>query len=170
MAGVRNTPRLTLGRGARNGRAAFRGKRFVLIASRFNERVTRALVEAALRTLARHGVSRRNVQTVWVPGAFELPVTAAVVAARLRPHAIVALGCVVKGQTPQYAALGHAVTDGLAQASVQVRVPVTLGVIIADSGAQARARAGGSMGNRGSEATLAALAMVELLGRLSRRP
>jgi len=143
--------------------------RFVLVASRFNASITQALVAGARDTLTRHGVPRSAIQTLWVPGAFELPVAAAGVAAAMRPQAIIALGCVIKGQTLQYAAIGHAVAQGLVQVSVNERVPVACGVIVAQSIAQASARAGGRMGNRGSEAALAALAMVDFLGKLSRK-
>ena len=146
-----------------------RGKRLVLVASRFNDSITRSLVSGAIRTLERRGVPPANIRTVWVPGAFELPVAASCIASALRPDAIVALGCVLKGQTPQYAAIGQAVAQGLAQVSVSARIPVTLGVIIAASYAQARARAGGRAGNRGSEAALAALDMVDFQRRLPRR-
>ena len=178
-ADVRNAPRLRLTHHRRNGHAVFRDTRVVLVASRFNESLTQALVEAASKTLVTHGVARAHLRTFWVPGAFELPVAAASVATRLRPDAIVALGCVIKGQTPQYAAIGHATAEGLVQVSVTTHIPVTFGVIIADSLAQAKARAGlpaprrrgekrrvrqaRQAGNRGREAALAALAMVDLL-------
>lgn len=155
------------GHPARGG-AGLRGKRFILLASRFNESITRALVAGSRTTLERYGVLRANIRTLWVPGAFELPVAAASVAAAQQPDAIIALGCVIKGETPQYRAIGHAVSVGLAQVSVSRRIPVTFGVIVADSFAQARARAGGRVGNRGSEAALAALAMVDFQRQLAR--
>ncbi len=96
-----------------------------------------------------------------------MPLMAAHAAKRLRPQLVVAVGCLIKGQTPQYAALGHAVTEGLCEVSVRAGLPVGLGVIIADSVAQAKARAGGSHGNRGEDAALAALTMVRLLKRLT---
>lgn len=141
----------------RNGR----GRPIVLVASQFNGPITQALVDGALEALQESGVARRRIRVFRVPGAFELPVAAATVAAALRPQAIVALGCLIKGQTPQYAAIGQAVAQGLAQVSVNERVPVGFGVIIADSVAQARARAGGAVGHRGREAALAALEMIE---------
>jgi len=133
------------------------GQPFVVVASRFNEPITRKLVAGAVDTLLRHGVSRTNIKTVWVRGAFELPVTAAAVGDSLRPQAIIALGCLIKGQTPQYAAIGNAVAMGLMQVSVSKCIPLGFGVIVAESFSQARARAGGSMGHRGQEAALAAM-------------
>lgn len=143
-----------------------RARPFVLVASEFNSGLTGALVEGAQAVLRRHGVGARQIHTIWVPGAFELPVAAASAAARLRPQAIIALGCVIKGDTPQYAAIGQAAASGLAQVSVEAQIPVTFGVIIADSLAQAKARAGGRAGHRGREAALAALAMVDVLKTL----
>ncbi|MBI3322875.1 MAG: 6,7-dimethyl-8-ribityllumazine synthase, partial [Candidatus Omnitrophica bacterium] len=140
-----------------------RPKPFVLVASEFNPAITRALVEGAQAVLRDHGVARRRIRTLWVPGVFELPVAAAAAARRLRPEAIIAVGCVIKGQTPQYAALGQAAVAGLTQVSVSTRIPVTCGVIIAESTAQAAARAGGRAGHRGREAALAAVAMANLL-------
>jgi 6,7-dimethyl-8-ribityllumazine synthase len=141
---------------------AGRGRRFVILASRFHEPLSRALIEGAVRTLRRHGAAGRSIRTYWVPGAFELPVVAARVArARQRPDAIIALGALIKGQTPQYQVLAHAVASGLSDLSVQTGVPVTFGVVVADTLAQARARR-----NRGEEAALAALAVLKLLGAI----
>ena len=162
------SPRAALPRqrgGYRLGRRL--GLRAVVLASRFNEAITKALVVGALAALKAHGVPRERVRLVWVPGAFELPLAAAQAAKRLRPELMVAVGCVIKGQTPQYTALGHAVTEGLCEVSVRAGVPIGLGVIIAESVAQATARAGGARGNRGEEAALAALAMVRVLNSLT---
>jgi 6,7-dimethyl-8-ribityllumazine synthase len=149
-----------------------------LVASQFHASITQALVDGARGALARHGVPASQIRLVWVPGAFELPVAALTLARRERPEAIVALGCVLKGETPQYAAIGQAVANGLTQVALATETPVTFGVIIAESPAQARARAGlpaaptrrrkdaaqagGRAGNRGSEAALAALALIAL--------
>ena len=142
-------------------------KRFVIIASQFNEPLSRALIQGAAEALRRSGVPSRNVRRFWVPGAFELPVVAARVARKTpRPNAIIALGALIRGQTPQYEVLAHAVAQGLSQVSVSTGIPVTCGVIVASNATQASARAGGSMGNRGSEAALAALAVLQLFEEL----
>ena len=142
-------------------------KRFVIIASRFNEPVSRGLVDGATGVLRRAGIPGRNVQLVWVPGAFELPVVAARVARRTpTPHAIIALGALIRGQTPQYEVLAHAVAQGLSQVSVSTGIPVTFGVVVASTAAQANARAGGTLGNRGAEAALAALDVLKLFNDL----
>ena len=142
-------------------------KRFVILASQFHEPLSRALIDGAVTTLRRHGAASGAVRLLWVPGAFELPVVAArLLRSRPRPHAVIALGALIKGDTPQYAVLANAVAAGLADVSVRTGIPVTFGVVVAETLAQARARAGGSKGNRGAEAALAALAVLRLLNRL----
>jgi len=150
------------------GRAPERGaervavRRIVIIAARFNEPLTRAMVEGARDALGRGHVADSAIDVVWVPGSFELPVAAAA-AASTKPDAIVAIGCLIKGQTPQYAVIGQAVTQSLSDVAVRTGVPIGLGVVIAESAEQARARAGGAGGNRGEEAAAAALEMVGTL-------
>ena len=141
-----------------------RGKRFAIVASRFHPALVRRLVRGATDTLRRHGASNGRVDVLWTPGTFELPVVAARVARRRpRPDAIIALGVLIRGQTPQYEVIAHAAAQGLSQVSVTTGIPVTFGVIVASTRAQAAARAGGALGNRGTEAALAALAVLRLL-------
>jgi 6,7-dimethyl-8-ribityllumazine synthase len=140
----------------------------VLVASEFNPSITRALVDGARKTLVRYGLPASRIRTVWVPGAFELPLAALRGAEAPGTRAVIALGCLIRGETPQYAAIGHAVADGLTHVALKTKVPVTFGVIIAESMRQAKARAGMSAGraasgNRGSEAALAALAMMDIV-------
>ncbi len=137
-----------------------RRKRFVLIASQFHLPLTQALVDSATRTLRQAGVTSRHLRLVWVPGAFEIPFAAAdAIHHRPRPDALIALGVLIRGHTPQYAVLAHAVAQGLMHVGIGARVPVAFGVIIAETVAQARARAHGAE-NRGAEAAAAALQMV----------
>ena len=144
-----------------------KGRRFALIASRFNDALSRALVRGAAGALCRAGASSADIRLLWVPGAFELPVAAARVAkSRPRPHAVIAVGTLIRGQTPQYEVIAHAVAQGLSQVAVTAALPVTFGVIVASTLAQAKARAGGAMGNRGEEAALAALAVLRLFERI----
>ena len=167
---TRRASPVSLRDGARRHAGEAAHKRFVIVASQFNPSITRALVRGATGVLHRAGVPSRQIRLVWVPGAFELPVVAARLAAgRPRPHAIIALGAILRGQTPQYAVLGHAVAQSLSQVAVSTLIPVTFGVIVATSLAQARARVGGTTGNRGAEAALAALAVLRLFDRLERR-
>ena len=152
-------------------RGSARGKRFVIIASQFNPSITRALIRGATATLVRHGLSGRRVRIVWGPGTFELPVIAVRIArSRPRPDAIIALGALIRGQTPQYEVLAHAAAQGLSQVSITTGIPVTFGIVVAENVAQAKARAGGSMGNRGAEAALAAISVLRLFNQLQRRP
>ena len=149
-------------------RPSARGQRFVIIASEFHPVIARALVRGAAGVLRRAGASSADIRLLWVPGAFELPVAAARVAkSRPRPHAVIAVGTLIRGQTPQYEVIAHAVAQGLSQVAVTSAIPVTFGVIVASTLAQARARAGGAMGNRGEEAALAALAVLRLFDRLN---
>lgn len=159
----------TLGRRVRRARPRVAAWRFVLLASQFNRPITQALIRAATRTLRRSGVSPSRVRLLWVPGAFELPVAAARAAAmRPKPNAILALGALVRGETAQYEVLATAVAQGLMEVAVRSRIPVSFGVIVANSWAQAKARAGGAQGNRGEEAALAALATLRLFETLAR--
>lgn len=150
--------------------------RVVVLASQCNAPITRALVRGATDVLRRHRIAARRIRLVWVPGAFELPVVAARIAASRRPpEAIIALGAILQGETIQYEVLAHAVAESLAHVAVRSRIPVTCGVVVAKTPAQARARAGlsrhgreGAMGNRGAEAAEAALAVVSLFHRLKK--
>jgi 6,7-dimethyl-8-ribityllumazine synthase len=115
----------------------------------------------------RHGAAAARVRTLWVPGAFELPVVAArIVRTAPRPDAVIALGVLIRGETIQYEVIAHAVAQGLGQVSVTSGIPVAFGVVVAGTPAQARARCGGARGNRGEEAALAALSVLGLFGRI----
>ena len=137
--------------------------RVTILASQFNEPISRALVRGARKVLRQAGVPVSRIRVVWVPGAFELPVVAAKLAASARhPDAIIAVGALIRGQTSQYEVIAHAVAQGLSQVAVSATIPVAFGVVVAENAAQAHARAGGAMGNRGAEAALAALAVLRL--------
>jgi 6,7-dimethyl-8-ribityllumazine synthase len=142
-------------------------KRVVLIASQFNREITERLVEGAIKTLIENGIKREDIGVFWVSGGFELPVAAAQAASVLAPDAIIALGCILKGQTPQYIAIGQSVAIGLGQVSVQTKIPVGFGVVIADTVEQAKARAGGDWGNRGSEAATSVLKTLECFSSIA---
>ena len=137
----------------------------MIVAARFHPAIGRALVQAARARLERGGVRPRRIRLIWVPGAFELPFAAARAArARPRPDAIIAVGALIRGETPQYQVIAHAVAQSLQDIAVTSDIPVSFGVIVASTLAQARARSGGRAGNRGAEAAEAALAV---LGSLS---
>lgn len=142
------------------------GARIGIVAARFNDAVVSLLLEAALDTLARHGLSRDNVPVVRVPGAFELPIAARWVARCEGADCVVALGAVIRGDTPHFDYVCAEAARGIQAASIDTDVPVVFGVLTCDDQAQADARAGGEHGNKGREAALAALEMVSLRRRL----
>lgn len=142
------------------------GARYAVVASRWNPRIVDALVEGAVRALREHGVAADAIDLVRVPGAWEIPQAAARLGARGGHAAILALGCVVRGDTRHY----EHVADGCAQALMRValdaHLPVLNGVLAVESHADAEARAGGAHGNKGEEIALAALEMVDLWRQL----
>lgn len=140
-------------------------KRFAVVASRFNTEVTDRLLASCLKTLKAHGVRERDLKVVRVPGGFELPWAAAELARGGRYDAVVALGCVLRGSTPQNDHISRATVTHLQRISLETRVPVVLGVITPNTWAQAVARTKGAL-DRGKEAAEAALAMAALKGRL----
>ncbi len=144
-----------------------KGLKVALIASRFNEFVTDKLVEGALDGLVRHGADPKNLTLVKVPGSFELPQVAARLAGQGNYDAIVALGCLIRGETPHFDLIAAEAAKGLAQAAVSSGVPVIFGVLTCDTMEQAIDRAGGKAGNKGWDAALAAIEMVSLYRRLT---
>ena len=142
------------------------GRRFAVVASRFNESVTQRLVDGALDALVRHGVASDDVDLVWVPGAWELPAAARRLLASERYHAVVAIGAVIRGDTPHFEYVAGEASRGLAVASSDFDVPIGFGLLTCDDMAQAEARAGGEHGNKGWDAALAALEMADLFDRL----
>ena len=148
------------------GGLTLRDKRFGLIAARFNSFIVDSLVEGAIDTLKRHGAEDKDLTLVRVPGAFEMPLVAARMAASKQYDAIIALGAVIRGGTPHFDYVAGECTKGLAQASMQHDVPVAFGVLTVDSIEQAIERAGTKAGNKGAEAAMSAIEMVNLLGNL----
>src|SRR5215510_6957812 len=144
------------------------GRRITIIASRFHEEITARLVDGAREALLRHGVRVGHVRVVWVPGAFELPQVAGRLAAAGGVDALVCVGCVIRGETPHFEYVAGEAARGIAEVGRLSGVPTTFGVITAETEAQANARAGGTVANRGEEAALAALEMVALFGALGR--
>ena len=143
-----------------------RGRRFAVIASRFNETVTQKLVDGALDALVRHGAAADDVDVVWVPGAWELPSAARRLLATERYDALVAIGAVIRGDTPHFDYVAGEASRGIADASAAFETPIGFGVLTCDTMAQAEARAGGEHGNKGWDAALAALEMADLFDRL----
>lgn len=144
-----------------------RGGRYALLVSRFNDFITSRLVDGALDTLRRHGVDTESrVTLVWAPGSYELPLVAQKLASSGQYDAVLALAAVIRGGTPHFDYVAGEVAKGLATVGLQTGVPVIFGVLTTDSIEQAVERAGTKMGNKGSEAALAAIEMVGLLQKL----
>ena len=139
------------------------GARFAILASRWNPRITDALVAGARKAFIDNGVAEDMVDLVRVPGAWELPVVAARLGAAGSHVAIVALGCVVRGDTRHYEHVADRCAEGLMRVSLDCRVPVLNGVLATERFEDAEARAGGTHGNKGEEAALAAIEMANLL-------
>ena len=142
------------------------GARFAILASRWNPRITDALLAGARKTLAEHGVADGMIDVVRVPGAWELPLAAARIAAARGHAAIVALGCVVRGDTRHYEHIADGCSEGLMRVSLDHAIPVCNGVLAVEAHEDAVKRAGGSHGNKGEEAALVAIEMTQLLERL----
>ena len=136
--------------------------RLAIIASRWNPRIIDALIEGARRALIDHGVSEQAIDLVRVPGAWEIPVVAAKLAAAGQHAAILALGCVVRGDTRHYEHVADGCAEGLMRVAVEHRIPVLNGVLAVEKHVDAEARAGGKHGNKGEEIALAALEMIDL--------
>jgi 6,7-dimethyl-8-ribityllumazine synthase len=142
------------------------GRRCAVVVSRFNETITQRLLEGALDAFVRHGVAFDDVDVFWVPGAWELPAAARRVAATERYDALVALGAVIRGDTPHFDYVAGESSRGLSLASADFDTPIAFGVLTCDTMAQAEARAGGEHGNKGWDAALAALEMADLFDQV----
>lgn len=134
--------------------------------AKFNEPVTRRLLDGALDALTRRGVDLKNIRTVWVPGSFEIPLIAKKLASRKSAHAIIGLGAIIKGETMHHKVIAAEVAHGMARVGLESGIPVIMGVITAETWGQAMDRAGGKIGNRGAEAAVTALDMLDTLRKL----
>lgn len=142
------------------------GMRIAVVAARFNETITRALLDGALDCLRRHGLDDAGVKVAWVPGAFEIPVTAKRLASSGEVDAVICLGAVIRGDTPHFDYVAGEAASGVTRAALDTGVPVIFGVLTTDTAEQATSRAGGKLGNKGFEAAMTAIEMVDLLRQL----
>jgi 6,7-dimethyl-8-ribityllumazine synthase len=140
--------------------------KFAIVATRFNDFVVEPLLKGALEALKRHGAADQQIDIVRVPGAFEIPLILRKLAMSRRYDAIVALGAVVRGDTPHFDYVAGECASGIARVACETGIPVGFGVLTVDTVEQAMDRAGGKAGNKGAEAALAALEMANLLHRL----
>jgi 6,7-dimethyl-8-ribityllumazine synthase len=139
------------------------GLKIGIVASRFNELLSSRLLSGAQDALSRHDVADKNVDVVWVPGAFEIPLVAKKLAESGKYDAVVALGVVIRGGTPHFEYVAAEVSKGIANASLSTGVPIAFGIITADTTEQAVERAGTKSGNKGWDAANSAIEMANLL-------
>jgi 6,7-dimethyl-8-ribityllumazine synthase len=144
--------------------------RFVLVAARFNRFIVEHLVSGALDGLKRHGVADEAVDVVWVPGSFEIPLVAQRLADSRKYAAVICLGAVIRGDTDHYGHVAGGAAHGVAQAALRTGVPVIFGILTCDTVEQAINRAGAKSGNKGFDAAVAAIEMVNLLRQLPAPP
>ncbi|MGH8398337.1 MAG: 6,7-dimethyl-8-ribityllumazine synthase [Gammaproteobacteria bacterium] len=148
------------------GNTAPKGARVAIVAARFNSFVVDRLLNAALETLRAQGVREENLTLVRVPGAFEIPLAAKKLAASGRQDTVIALGAVIRGETPHFDYVAGECARGVEQVALDTGVPVAFGVLTCNTAEQALARAGGAAGNKGADAAMAALEMADLLRKL----
>ncbi len=146
------------------------GLRFAVVVGRFNHPISSSLLTACCEELVARGASDAEIDVAWVPGAFELPLAARKLAASGRYDAVITLGAVIRGGTPHFEYVCRGVTDGVGAVMRDTGVPVAFGVLTTDDLDSALARAGGSEGNKGAEAALAAIEMARLVRALEKPP
>ncbi|MBQ2575718.1 MAG: 6,7-dimethyl-8-ribityllumazine synthase [Lachnospiraceae bacterium] len=137
-----------------------------IVASRFNEIIVNKLLGGAVDGLVRHGVEEKNITAAWVPGAFEIPLTAQKLAESGKYDAVICVGAVIRGQTSHYDYVCNEVSKGIAQVSLNSKIPVLFGIVTTENIEQAIARAGSKAGNKGYDCALSAIEMVNLLHQI----
>ena len=149
-----------------SGRARAHGQRVGIVVSRFNDLITERLLAGARSCLLEHGTADGDIDIAWVPGAWELPLAALQLIERRGCAGVVALGCVIRGDTPHFDFVAGAAATGLTNVSLSTRAPVAFGVLTTDTMEQALARAGGKAGNKGWESALAILEQLDVIRAL----
>lgn len=149
-----------------HGRLTIDGQRFAIVVSRFNDFITTKLLSGAVDILLRHGCKDEDVTVAYVPGSFELPFAAMKVAESKSYDAVICLGCIIRGQTPHFEYVAAEAAKGIAHVGLTTGVPTTFGVITADTLEQAVERAGSKAGNKGADAAMSAVEMVNLMAQL----
>jgi 6,7-dimethyl-8-ribityllumazine synthase len=143
-----------------------KGKKFAIVASRFNDFLTKELVSGCMDTLVRHGAQEADQVVVWVPGAFEMPLAALNLAKSKDYDAVICLGTIIRGATPHFDFIASEAAKGVAKVSLDSALPVIFGVITADTIEQAVERAGTKDGNKGRDAAVSAIEMANLMGQI----
>lgn len=149
------------------GHLSAKGKRFGIVVGRFNQFIGRQLLEGATDCLLRHGASEEDLEVAWVPGSFEIPVLAKVMAQSKKYDGIICLGVLIRGQTPHFDYIAAEATKGIAQIALSTGIPTSYGIITADTLEQAIERAGTKAGNKGWDAALSSIEMIDLIKQLS---
>jgi 6,7-dimethyl-8-ribityllumazine synthase len=147
----------------REGKLNAKGFRFAIVVSRFNSFITERLLEGALDALKRHGAEEKQIEVYKVPGAFEIPLVAKLLAKKKEIDAIICLGTVIRGATPHFDYVASEVSKGIAQSSLEIEKPISFGIITSDNIEQAIERAGTKSGNKGFDAAMSAIEMVNLI-------
>ncbi len=148
------------------GQLIAKGKKFGIVVSRFNDFISKRLLEGAIDTLIRHGAKENEIEAVWTPGAFEIPPVANRLAKSKKYDAVICLGAVIKGSTPHFEYIASEAAKGIARISLDTGVPVIFGIITAETLEQAIERAGTKDGNKGRDAAISAIEMANLLENL----
>ncbi len=148
------------------GELIAKGKHFGIVVSRFNDFITKRLLDAALDTLIRHGAKESEIEVAWVPGSFEIPLIANRMARSKKYNAVICLGTVIRGATPHFEYIANEAAKGIARINLDTGIPTVFGIITADNIEQAIERAGTKEGNKGKDAALSAIEMVNLLGSI----
>jgi len=149
------------------GKINGRGKKISVVASKFNEFITKRLLAGCLKELAHYGVSDKDITVVWVPGAYEIPVTALKLAKKKSVHAVICLGSVIRGETFHYELVAQGVTSGIMQVSLKVGKPIIFSVLATDTVDHAYKRSEEKGDNKGKDAALAAIEMIDVLKQVS---
>jgi len=147
------------------GKLTGEGRKFGIVVSRFNEFISKKLLDGALDCLLRHNTADGDIDVAWVPGSFEIPLAALKMAEGGKYDAVICLGAVIRGDTPHFNFIASEVTKGVAMAGLQTGVPVLYGVLTTDTLEQAIERAGTKSGNKGAQASMAALEMADLFAK-----
>jgi len=145
------------------GKLSAEGLKFGIIVGRFNSFITERLLEGAIDCILMHGGSKENIEIVKVPGSFEIPLTAKKLAKSGKYDAVICLGAVIRGSTPHFDYVANEVTKGIAQVSLETEIPISYGILTTDTIEQAVERAGTKMGNKGFDAAMVAIEMVNVL-------
>jgi 6,7-dimethyl-8-ribityllumazine synthase len=151
-----------------NKKLVYNSYKIAIVKAEWNQEITNSLYEACVHTLKNEGVWPRNIISVDVPGSFELPTAAAWLAKNEKIDAVIALGCVIKGETPHFDFICQSVSQSLSKLGVETSKPVIFGVLTTLTHEQAKERAGGKLGNKGDEAAISALKMLDAKKKVER--